>query len=906
MALGDGIRRNIAHVSQAERDQLRDAILQLHETPIYPGGPSMWAMQDAIHEATHVHGGPAFLPWHRELCNRFEEMLRVVNPQLSLHYWDWTTDPRDTPDGLGGTVNLFTPEFMGSAAGDAGEPLTPLGTITRNLDPGAPGVSSDAVILASADGLPEHEQFAAFRGELESSHNGAHTFFGFGSTIGNGHTAFEDPFVFLLHSNVDRLWAMWQTAEGEEWRLDPDRVYGDEAGTTGGTGIATPMEPWAGIDTELRPWAPPENQQEVKDSRHPSVVRPPCYDTLPVDVDLIVPDVMGAPITFNDVPEGIAALRTPVFRVRACMPLTFTVTAGPGAPFVLHGPGAVVTAPNSLLTAEARIWIRYTGTVDGDNAMGSISIHCEETGQDWMIPIVANTIAWPAVASALVLDRSGSMDWESGVPGKKRMDVLKDAAPVFVQLMPDTDAIGVVQFNHDAAVISALAEAGPPVIGTGRANATTAISALVADGGTSIGDGVFAARGMLNGAAGFPNRAIVVFTDGHENDARFLSDPEVTDALDAQVFALGLGTAEFLNPIALDALVSGSGGFMLMTGALGSEDLLRLHKYFVQILAGVTNTAIVVDPPGRLYPGQEHRIPFHLADADAVAEVLLLSPAPYLIDFTLETPSGAVIDPATAGLAGASFVQGGQVDFYRMGLPVALGAGEHAGRWHAVLRLHRRDTTARTHGFRQETGAGSGIPYSLNVQARSSLRMHAQTVQSSRLPGASVLLRARLTEYDQPLAGRARVDAHVVRPDGTQVTLSLAEVEPGVFSREFTASLPGIYPITFRAEGKTWHGGRFTREELRTAAVWRRGDDDAPRTPPRGSGTRELCEAVRCLAADPGVAALLERHGIRPEAVARCLCQGGGDGKAGAASAVEQRGGCLGALGRLLTGGRMR
>jgi hypothetical protein len=185
--------------------------------------------------------------------------------------------------------------------------------------------------------------------------------------------------------------------------------------------------------------------------------------------------------------------------------------------------------------------------------------------------------------------------------------------------------------------------------------------------------------------------------------------------------------------------------------------------------------------------------------------------------------------------------------------------------------------------------------------------MHAQTVQASRLPGASVLLRARLTEYDQPLAGRARVDAHVVRPDGTRFTLPLAEVEPGVFSRELTASLPGIYPITFRAEGKTWHGGRFTREELRTAAVWRRGDDDAPRTPPRGSGTRELCEAVRCLAADPGVAALLERHGIRPDAVARCLChKGGGDAKAGAASTAEQRGGCLGALGSLLTRGLMR
>src|SRR5216683_445306 len=122
MALGDGIRRNVATVSKLERDRLRDAIIKLHTDHHYPGtkgdlplqgGVSFWFKRDEIHDATHVHSCPPFLTWHRELVNRFEALIRQVDRQLSLHYWDWTQDPRAAPDGAGGTVNLFTEEFMG-------------------------------------------------------------------------------------------------------------------------------------------------------------------------------------------------------------------------------------------------------------------------------------------------------------------------------------------------------------------------------------------------------------------------------------------------------------------------------------------------------------------------------------------------------------------------------------------------------------------------------------------------------------------------------------------------------------------------------------------------------------------------------------------------------------------------
>ena len=278
MAIGNVIRRNVAKISPAERKKLRDAILQLNGAKFYPDGVSYWDKQDKIHEATHVHNGASFLPWHRELCNRFEELLREVDSSLALHYWDWTTDPRASVNGAGGTTNLFSTGvngFMGSANGPAGSPLAAF-NITRQVQPGAPGVSPDASIVGTGSVLAEADQYFAFRGALEGAHNIVHPYVG--GTIGDGHTAFEDPFVFLLHSNVDRLFARWQVAPGKSFRRVPAQVYGSEGSSTGVRGIMTMMEPWAG-GPGLRPWAPPENQQVAKNSKHPTVVNPPLYDT---------------------------------------------------------------------------------------------------------------------------------------------------------------------------------------------------------------------------------------------------------------------------------------------------------------------------------------------------------------------------------------------------------------------------------------------------------------------------------------------------------------------------------------------------------------------------------------------------------------------------------------------------
>jgi len=159
MALGDGIRRNIASVDPSERALLRDALIAINQrffpgnrTDPIPGAVSWWFKQDEIHQATHVYGGPEFVPWHREIVNRLEEMLRAINPQLSLHYWDWTQDPRAIPNanlggGATGTLNLFTPTFMGyggSTSAPIGEPWLSAGYYVPGATPHRDGVGGNA------------------------------------------------------------------------------------------------------------------------------------------------------------------------------------------------------------------------------------------------------------------------------------------------------------------------------------------------------------------------------------------------------------------------------------------------------------------------------------------------------------------------------------------------------------------------------------------------------------------------------------------------------------------------------------------------------------------------------------------------------------------------------------------
>jgi hypothetical protein len=286
------------------------------------------------------------------LVNEYERQLQEVEPTLALHYWDWTTDPRRSPDGRGGFVDLMTADFLGGSRGAVGSPLLeadfyrlqppnrytdasgqarsapfapqlPPQVITRELLDGVPQVASDEYI-AGRSGRPGLE-FERFWRALIVAHGVVHRTY-LGGTLGPDHMSFEDPWVFLLHSNVDRLWASWQLrvdgvdhARGTSWRLDPDYVYGQlvdgiveaildppmtkpdnmtweqveapirkRQGEAAARELAAEMSPWNGapqtaVIPPVFPWA---LRPERLTPRSPEVLRPPLYDRYVFDSEL--------------------------------------------------------------------------------------------------------------------------------------------------------------------------------------------------------------------------------------------------------------------------------------------------------------------------------------------------------------------------------------------------------------------------------------------------------------------------------------------------------------------------------------------------------------------------------------------------------------------------------------------
>jgi tyrosinase len=290
------IRKNANQLTAGERDRFVAALAQLNNQGV--GRFTDFRDMHTTAGSAQGHGAPGFLPWHRAYLLDLERELQAIDPSVSLPYWRF-----DQP-----APNLFTRDYLGEADqnGTARFSVTnPLqfwrtdGVQGISRQPFFPTSAAPPGLRSEAQTLALGNQYAAFRSLEGNPHGSAHTSFeGFIDSID---TAARDPLFFLLHCNVDRLWAKWQRQFG---RFDATQPGAFDNATNSPIGHRLPdsMWPWNGITGGARPPTAPGGPLATSPCVASPGAQPRVSDTL--DYQGRVNPVARMGFDYDDVPFG--------------------------------------------------------------------------------------------------------------------------------------------------------------------------------------------------------------------------------------------------------------------------------------------------------------------------------------------------------------------------------------------------------------------------------------------------------------------------------------------------------------------------------------------------------------------------------------------------------------------------
>lgn len=280
----------------------------------------------------------------------------------------------------------------------------------------------------------------------------------------------------------------------------------------------------------------------------------------------------------------------------------------------------------------------------------------------------------------LVIDRSGSMDEPDGT-GRRKIDAAKDAVSLFVQLVRagTGNRAGLVSFSTSAGAptfnIAPVTDpnknalVGPPPFAAGI------VGTLASNGRTGIGSGLDAARGQFPMPGANP-RAILLLTDGLQNESPFIADVEPALA-GIDVHAIGLGSDANLDSALLSALAANHGG--LFTRASGG---LALLKFFSQAFGNIFEAGVLLDPEEDLPAGADAApVTFNVCGEERLTAIVGWDRTDAWLVVRFRTPGGTIVDATTAGVESSA---GRNWTWLRVPLPQG---GERDGAWQVeVLR----------------------------------------------------------------------------------------------------------------------------------------------------------------------------------------------------------------------------
>ena len=266
------VRKNANTLTDEERDRFLSAIVELNQRGEFVDFQNIHTSDTSM----EIHGRSCFLPWHRLYLLDLERKLQQIDAGVVLPYWRFDQ----------AAPNVFTRDFMGvpDASGlvqfSASNPMVNWrltifgegsGRIRRipsfdtRLEPASLVQNDETETLnlgTSGTGSRAQINFENFERMESDPHGSAHVSFdGQVSDIGR---APADPLFFMLHANVDRLWAKWQWLQARLDSTNSDTYYKQGSGPVNpdsyranadriGNYIDDTLWPWNGHIGDPRP-----------------------------------------------------------------------------------------------------------------------------------------------------------------------------------------------------------------------------------------------------------------------------------------------------------------------------------------------------------------------------------------------------------------------------------------------------------------------------------------------------------------------------------------------------------------------------------------------------------------------------------------------------------------------------
>ena len=269
--------------------------------------------------------------------------------------------------------------------------------------------------------------------------------------------------------------------------------------------------------------------------------------------------------------------------------------------------------------------------------------------------------------------------------------------------------------------------------------------------------------------------------------------------------------------------------------------------------------------------GGSEVIPFYLNEADAAVDAIILTAFPQIVRVRLRAPSGQVLDQTHPSM---TWTQGVRMGFYRFTLPVP-------GAWSAEGPGAGRSCWTGSAG---RTAHGSNAPRACDrhrvclngrfATTRSSTRAGSRNGGERHQDRSRHRCEGRCTTRGSANTGRFPWTARGCSRTSDTRTAGRRSSGSRREARACTTASACLRHRRLRDPASTrratLRGFPFTREAVRTAAVWQGGD--AP--PPTGHDDG-WCAVVRCLLETKAIdLEVLKRYGIHPDRLSEVLRDG--------------------------------